>query len=77
MEPPFQNPIEVESDLPVHVKNGWINLSDAAIAVTNAVLEVGGAYNTIVGAAFVRRRVQLIVIWEHVSPVGTEANSLN
>ena len=77
MEPPIRNPIEVESDLSVHVKNGWISSSDAAIAVTKAVQEVGGAYNTIVGAAFVRGRIQLIVIWEHVSPVGTEANSLN
>ena len=62
MEPPIQDPIEVNPSKSVQIENGWVNAADAATAIANAVHEVGGAYDTIVGLAFVRGKIQFIVI---------------
>ncbi|MEP0942161.1 MAG: hypothetical protein ABJH20_10645, partial [Rhizobiaceae bacterium] len=66
--PPIQDPIYSSPNTNVEVKGGWINLTDAAGAVAEAVSEKGGKYDTIVGVAFVRGKVQFVVLWEHTSP---------
>ena len=77
MEPPIQDPIEVNPSTSIRIENGWVNATDAATAIANAVHEVGEAYDTIVGLAFVHGKVQFIVIWEHTSPEAPEANRAN
>jgi hypothetical protein len=72
MEPPIQDPIIVNPCSKVTVKNGWINLRDAAIAISEAVQEVGGKYDTIVGVLLTQNTIQFIVVWEHISPIGVQ-----
>jgi len=77
MEPPIQDPVHIDPPTLVRVKNGWINQSDAAVAVAAASERVRGDYDTIVGVAFVQARLQFIVIWEHTSPMIAQHNSIN
>ena len=74
MEPPIQDPIEIIPRATVRIENGWVNASDAAEAIVEAVQGVGGAYDTIVGLAFVRGKIQFVVIWEHTSPMELSTN---
>ena len=77
MEPVIQDPVVVQSKSTVRVENGWINVTDAAIAVADAVQDVGGSYDRIVGAAFVKGMVQFVVVWEHTFSSAPNTNKMH
>ena len=77
MEPPIQDPIYAYPSSKVRVKNGWVTQSDAAIAVAEAVEEVGGKYDTIVGLALSQGKLQFVVIWEHNSAGEVQSDRLS
>ena len=52
MEPSIQDPIEVTPDASVRIENSWVNATDAATPIAEAVPEVGRAHDMIVGLAF-------------------------